>query len=203
MNIPSSSLAEQIIPDIEEETPIDPQYLEEKVNGDRLPNGAKPLKKLKAKHKEMIKLHLSGISNNEIAEASGVTVSRCSLILSDPLSLAEIGRLLKDTEREFQALYPKAVERLRGALDADTIGGLPAHATRLKAVDTYFRASGKYKDAERSGDTAEDVIERILANPLLQVNINVPGAARTEVQMPASDDGILEGELSDGSKTSY
>ena len=182
-------------------------YLEEKRNGSRLPNGAKPLKRLNAQHKEILKMHLSGLSNNEISEQSGKTFVSISRIINDPLARAEIDRLLQDTQHEFTALYSKSIGRLREAMDAETMGKLPAHTTRLKAVDIYFKASGKYVDNAHVGETAEDVIARILANPLIQVNINTTQDASSKqaaVADPAvdDDDSILEGELSHGEHNS-
>jgi len=184
------------------------EYLEEKRNGSRLPNGAMPLKRLTAKHKQIILMHLSGLSNNEIALASGRTPVSISRILHDPLAEPEISRLLKDTEKEFEALYPKSVERLREAMDAETLAKTPAYTTRLKAVDIYFRASGKYQDADTGKETAEDVIQRILQNPLVQVNINTNVGELGEAGIGSSptistpslsnSPSILEGELSDG-----
>lgn len=169
------------------------KYEEEKKNGTRRPNGATFLKRLTAKHKEMIKMHLSGLTNNNIAEAANRSYSSVSLLLSDPLALAEISRLLEDTEKEFQALYPKSVECIRDAMEANTIANTPAHTTRLKAVDIYYRANGKYRDADSGAESAEDVIERILALPAIQVNINIP-AKDTPVSEP------INGEFSYGSE---
>lgn len=169
-------------------------YLEEKRNGDRLPNGAKPLKRLTAKHKQIILMHLSGLSNNQIAVDSNRSVVSISRILNDPLSRAEISRLLEDVEREFEALYPKSVERLREAMDAQTLANTPAYATRLKAIDIYYRACGKYREGDTGGESAEDVIQRMLANPLVQVNIN------TEQTSPKSLGHTFEGELENPSE---
>jgi len=177
----------------------DPTYLEEKKNGARLPNGAKLLKRLTAQHKQMILSHLSGVSNNDIAELYKRTAVSVSRILNDPLALAEISNLLEDVEKEFQALYPKSVERLREAMDAETLAKTPAHTTRLKAIDIYYRANGKYRDADSGAESAEDVIARILANPLVQININAP-SKDTPVVDPFNE--AFEGELSDGSSSS-
>ncbi len=173
--------------------------MEEKANGDRLPNGVKPLKRLTAQHKQMILSHLAGVSNNQISEEYGRTPVSVSRILRDPLALTEISNLLEDVEKEFQALYPKSVERLREAMDATTIANTPAHTTRLKAIDILYRANGKYRDADSGAESAEDVIERILANPLVQININAP-SQDTPVVDPFIE--AVEGEFSDGSNRS-
>lgn len=168
------------------------QYQLEKENGHRLPNGAKPLKKLTKKHKQMIQLHLEGMSNNDIAEGVGMTPSRVSIILNDPLARAWAQSQMQDFELEFQALFPKTVGVIRDALGAETQGGAPAFATRLKAADLYYKASGRYKDAEEKGETAEDVIQRILANPLVQINIESPAETKRVGR-------TFDGELEDGS----
>ncbi len=175
------------------------RYEEEKKNGERRSNGAKLLKKLTAKHKEMIKMHLSGLSNNDIAEVAHRTYSSVSLLLSDPLALTEISRLLEDTEKEFQALFPKSVQCVREAMEATTLANTPAHTTRLKAVDIYYRANGKYRDADSGAESAEDVIQRILSLPAIQITINAPSKDTPVVNSFAE---AVEGEFSDGNNHS-
>jgi hypothetical protein len=171
------------------------QYLEEKKNGDRLPNGAKPLKRLTEKHRKILRLHLAGIPNQLIAESLGASEVTISRILHDPLGVKEIAKYGKDKELEFEALYGKTVDALRDALDAKTLANTPAHTTRLKAVDIFYKASGKYKDAEDSAESAEDVIQRILRNPLVQINVN------SDPQKVEKSHRVFDGELDGSSDT--
>lgn len=133
-------------------------YAEDKKLGRRMANGAKPLKKLSARHRQLISLCLQGYSNNEIAVILDYTVSRVSLIRNDPLVQQALESFLSDADQQLAQLLPKAVNAISRGLDSGDLN----HA--LSAADKVFKTQGKFKEnAERKqAVTAEDVARQII-----------------------------------------
>lgn len=133
-------------------------YEDERARGIRQEgNGRQRLKKLRPVHKLIIKLHLLGKKQVEIAKQLNRDQAYISLILNDPLAQAEIERTNKDLDDEFRALYSDAIDAIRKGLNHENPD------VRLRAADKYLKAHGKYQpEKEVSSDTAEDVIQRIL-----------------------------------------
>lgn len=138
--------------------PHDPeQYRFEKIIGRRTPSGVFKLKKLRPKHKNVIALHLRGLSNRDVAFVTGLHEQYIGDILGDPLSHEVIQAYLSGIDHELAALAPKAVDALRSGLDSDN------NSIKLQAADRFFKVTGKYAQAESTGETAEDVLARALA----------------------------------------
>ncbi len=95
------------------------------------------LKLLSQRHKLIIGMHLTGSKNIEIAEEIGCSVGAVCSILRDPLAQEVITHYYEGVEDELKALFPKAVDVVRDALDSDEVIG-----TRLKGVDRFMRLSG-------------------------------------------------------------
>ena len=144
------------------------QYEIEKANGTRRENGAKPLKRLKSKHLRLIALHLQGYSNQDIAEAAGVSQAWLSIILSDPLTEQYLSQFRKEQEARLTGLYARSLDAVQDSLEATLSDDRPNHSVRLKGADLAFKLNNSYEKASESVLTAEDVIER-----MLQVNVGV------------------------------
>lgn len=140
-------------------------YQFEKIIGKRGSTGELKLKRLKGIHRTIIGYHLRGLSNRDISFITGHTEITISRVLRDPLSQAYINTIIDGAEMELEALAPMAVSAIRDGLEADK-----SDATRLKAADRFFRATGRYDRKKDDGETAEDVIARALKVMQKQAN---------------------------------
>ena len=142
-------------------------YKAEKAKGLRLSNGSKPLKKLTGFHMTAIALHLSGMTNNQIAALLGRSPNWVSRILCDPRAQKQIGNTVSILEQEFRALFSDVIEAVRDGLSKEQ-----SIRDRLAAADKWLKANGKYnsKDDFEDKTTAEDVIQQIMA---VQQNVSV------------------------------
>lgn len=133
-------------------------YGQEKVLGLHHHTGRQKLKKLKAKHRHVITYNLQGLSNAAIADILGCSQGWVGRVLRDPLAKEILSNFADDHKQELKSLLPHAVDVIRRSLGSDD----PRVA--LTAADKFFKASGIYNQVEEaSGQTAEDVIVRVLA----------------------------------------
>lgn len=162
------------------------QYGQEKADGTRLANGARPLTKLTGKHLRIINLHMTGMKGYEIAQTMNMTQSRVSLILNDPLVKGEIEKRFVETDREMMVTATQVVRDKMEATD-------PAIA--LRAAEMVWRSHGKFEKKMADRPTAEDVVAKMLeiAGKTGQASISV-----TAGPPPPSFDGALV--LEDSSK---
>lgn len=138
----------------------------EKAKGLRLNGKKKPLQKLNGTHMQAIALHLSGMTNNQIASILGRNPGWISRILCDPKAQSQIASTVFILEQEFRALYSEVIEAVRDGLSKEQ--GI---RDRLVAADKWLKANGKYVPQENvEKTTAEDVIQQILA---IQQNVSV------------------------------
>lgn len=133
-------------------------YEEDKALGRRLANGAKPIKKLNVRHRQLIALFLEGYSNNDVALILKMTPSRTSILRNDPLIAAVVNRHIEDADAQLAALFPKAVQKVSDGLDS------PDPAVYLRASDQLFKTQAKFKEAATTGPqvTAEDVARQVI-----------------------------------------
>ncbi|MHC4474103.1 MAG: hypothetical protein ACYTEL_00560 [Planctomycetota bacterium] len=115
------------------------------------------LKRLNARHKKAIYLHLQGCKLDEISEKTGLTPWWISRILNSDLAQQEIVKHHEFFDLEFKSLYARSIETIREGLRHPDIN------VRLKAADKYFKAHGKYLKRCMRDETTEDVIQRIEA----------------------------------------
>ncbi len=111
------------------------------------------------KYYKVLALHLAGKSCKDICTQTGYKDSTVYGILADERVVQIRQQLLKETEKEFEALYPKAVDNLRLSMNSED------PQTYLKGTDMYLRASGKYSgevQKQTINVTAEDVVFQIL-----------------------------------------
>lgn len=133
-------------------------YKVEKETGDRLNSGYPRLKKLTPRHYEMIKRHLNGMLNVEIAADLDVTEATVSRVLNDPLALSVIEDAYRQLDAKFRSRYLKVIQVIDAGLDSDNMD------TALAAADKWLKAHGKYRPEEEKQQTrsAEDVIAQML-----------------------------------------
>lgn len=111
------------------------------------------------RYHKVLALHLAGKPVKEICELVSYKESTIYAILQDPRVCQIRQQLLNHTQVEFEALYGRVVDTLRG----DLFSGVPER--EHKARDQWFRASGKYTPEKSAGDiniTAEDIVFNIL-----------------------------------------
>jgi len=143
------------------------QYLVEKSTGERLPTGAKPLKRLKPWHKQAIALHIAGTPSGVVAKIFKKRPSTISILLGDPLAQAIIQRFQTLYNHEFHALHGKAVDAVRDGLECPDVD------TKLKAAGVYFKEQEKREGKKKSERTAEDVIQEVMGRMSLNIQVNV------------------------------
>jgi hypothetical protein len=111
-------------------------YKIQKFDGTRNTNGTQKLKKLKAKHKLIIAMHLEGVSNQKIAEALNISYANVWLTLQDPLAEKLIEEWHKGLDLELKALRVLAVDAVRRGLNSGDV------EVALKAAMTYNKFPG-------------------------------------------------------------
>lgn len=121
----------------------------------------------------VLALHLSGKKPKEVMEATGYSSAMYYRILRHPLVEGMRQQLLADTQRDFEALYPKVVENLRQQLDEVD------PKIQLEAQNQWFRASGKFapKKEEAGGQVTAEALVQQLLNQTVNVNVNLGGQA--------------------------
>ena len=138
---------------------FDPEeYRFEKIIGTRLPGGEKPLKRLNVKHRNVIALHLRGLSARDIRDITGLCERSVYKIINDPLSQDIVRHYIEGIDAELEALAPLAVGAVRDGLNEKQ-----DPRVRLLAADRFFKATGRYVQAEQKRESAEDVLARALA----------------------------------------
>lgn len=129
------------------------------------------LKELTSEHKMAIVLHLEGFSRTDIADQLGRSVSWVRNTLTSRLAQNVINDYLAFSDQEFKALYQLSIEAIRDALRSEDI------SVRLKAADKYLKAHGKYNEGFTPGETAEDVVKRVMEMDIVR------GADRVQIKM--------------------
>ncbi len=125
------------------------------------PQGQRRIKKLRARHKHVISLHLQGFKSTDIQRFLGdlgIKLNQVAIshILLDPLSQQIISKFHSQVDNDLRTLELLAVDAIRDALT----GG--STTERLKASDQVFKVTGRSSDRAPGGDTAEDVIARAM-----------------------------------------
>ena len=144
------------------------KYEQEKELGIRRENGARNLSKLKPIHYKLIELHISGMSNNEIARRLRKSVPTISIWLNDPLVISELDKYYKAEDARFKALYSKTIDVIEDALNTEKHG----INTNMKAARLYLQAHRKFdEDSGPEKETAEDIVQRVMN--AIQVNVTV------------------------------
>lgn len=146
---------------------LTPNYEADKASGRRRPSGALNLQRLKPKHYRIIKLHLQGIPNVEIADAMHMTQAQISIILNDPKVREIVSSVQKDWENEFYALEGKAVAAVRNGLSDDD----PKNS--LRAANIFFGEKRARQQDSGGPTSAEDVIQQMLDRATNIENLNI------------------------------
>lgn len=179
------------------------QYRFEKIIGTRLPGGKVPLKRLNVKHRNVIALHLRGLSARDISEITGLSEVTIYKTINDPLSQEIVRGYIEGLDAELEALAPLAVDAVRSGLDAKQ-----EPRVRLLAADRFFKATGRYTSAEQQRESAEDVLARALARVALEREREGGGGLRElrrsapveALHRPHSGQLVIEGHAEDVSE---
>lgn len=107
------------------------QYAADKLLGRRRENGQPNLKKLTAKHKQIIAQYVVGTSPAEIASMFDIAVMTVHRIVSDPLAKEYLDEFEEMHKREFNAMLPLVNNAVRSALTN------PGIQTKLKGADRW------------------------------------------------------------------
>ncbi len=161
----------------------------QKIIGDRTETGAMKLEKLKPKHKQVIALHLQGISNNDIARVVGYDAAWVCTVLSDPLVQPYIDKFNDMTDREIAALKARATDVFREKLESTD------ERVALAAADKIFKATGGYVAEQQQGVSAGEVIASALesmAKIAENVSVRSIGAAARPIVEINTIEGTVE-----------
>lgn len=106
--------------------------------------GGKGLRSLSIKHRQIIALHLQGISGTKIGETLHCTAGMVYHTINDPLAKKVIDHYISGVENDLEALLPLAVDAVRSGLEH----GNPD--VKLRAVDKFTKLSGRDEKEEKS-----------------------------------------------------
>ncbi len=118
------------------------------------------LKALTVKHRQIIAMHLQGISGVRIGEALHCTAGMVYHTINDPLAKKVIDHYISGVENDLEALFPLAVDAVRSGLNS----GNPD--VKLRAVDKFTKLSGRDEKeavAEMNVSIVIDARERFVA----------------------------------------
>jgi len=104
--------------------------------------------KLQGNHREIIRLHLQGLPNKQIADLMNMTTTAICMILKSPIVQMEIERLQEqknqsavDVRRELDELLPHALEAYRDVLDKERDTKVTP-MQRVKVASMVFAQTG-------------------------------------------------------------
>lgn len=161
-------------------------YQEEKMNGERRPNGVKPLKRLKGQHRLIIQLAVQGLSCAEISRQVGKSYGMVYQTLSDPLAQREIEISLAASRHQLRALQVRGIEVIGSALRSE----LPE--TQLKGVDRLMKMQEIMGVHSEGKETAEDVARKLMAAIQVNVNVNSHAGRVAHVDVPECSEVSIE-----------
>lgn len=144
------------------------------------PPSRKSLRRLSARHKAIITMHLQGKKGTDIARTMGCTAATVYSIIKDPLSQRVIEHFTNGFDSDLKALFPLVIDAVRDGLESQD------KELRLKAVDRFQKLTGR---GEQRGERTS-------------VNVNIIGDVRARLVneiKQAADPDVLEapGELLD------
>lgn len=117
-----------------------------------------PFKRLKMKHRRIIRLHMEGLSATHIAQRLDTTPGYIYCVLNNEAVKPILGAIYSQYDKDLKALYPLVIDGMRDALEGEDM------KAKLKAADLYFKTQSTYDKPVDSVDTAESIIEVILDN---------------------------------------
>jgi cobalamin biosynthesis Mg chelatase CobN len=109
--------------------------------------------------------HLAGKKVDEITQLTGYSKPAVYSILANKAVQGLRQKMLASTQQEFEALFARVVETIRGALNSND------DQIKLAAANQWLKANGKYAPTridQSTHITAEDVVLNLLSNT--QVN---------------------------------
>ena len=160
------------------------RYEVEKQLGLRREDGALLLIKLRPIHRTMIALHIEGKSNKAIGKELGRSFINVCTVLADPLAQTEIMRAVEASRAQLKTLQILAVDAVSEALSS------PVLEEQMKGIDRYIKLGDAIGIHAESGETAEDVVQRILKG--VQLNVQVNGD-NTQVAVSVDGEGVKHG----------
>lgn len=141
------------------------QYAMEKELGIREASGKLRLTRLRPIHRTMILLYAEGKSIKSIAEEVDRSYINVWQIINDPLAKELISRSIQDAQEHLKQAQVKAITAVSEGLESVSF------EDQMKAVDRYVKLAEHLGIGEGANETAEDVVQRILASVNVQVNV--------------------------------
>lgn len=111
--------------------------------------------------RQVLELHLAGLSAREISDQTGYALSTIYGILASDEVTQLKQQIMSYYDSRFEALFPEVIQTVSDALASDDLN------KRLEAAKVWLKAHGKFSDAQRPSLqvnlTAEDVAIQILS----------------------------------------
>lgn len=128
------------------------------------------LKVVRPRHVLMLRDYINGMSRSVIAMKYGVTPQTVTNLVNDPAVRETVQHSVQAGLNDMDTLLPLAVNAVRETL----MDG--SRKEKLTAADKVFKVKGLYTAQDEKRETAEDVMQRLLAaiqiNGPTVVNIN-------------------------------
>ncbi len=141
-------------------------------------NGRKPVKELNERHKNIIALHLAGVSGVKIAAHLKVSAATVYGTLQDPLAKELITFFRTSLDEDLMALKGLSIDAIRDGLNSSD------KELRLKATDRWLKMTRKDEELG-DGRVSGNVIGEIRARFII------------ELSQAAEKAGIIDGEARD------
>ena len=164
------------------------QYYADKLIGKRRITGAANLRRLTARHRRIIAMHLEGLTSNEIAYTLCCTATTISRILHDPLVCGLLSAHNSVIDKELEAMAPMAAQAIRSAMESTD------HKIALQAVDRWAKITGRGQPVAVGSITnnlnlkIEGARDKMLESLAAAGLIEVPTEKKEEAEAPVTID---------------
>lgn len=128
-------------------------------------------KRLTPKHRQILSLYAQGMKREEIGNFCHCTPALVTMLARTDIGRAYLQSIEETMDQRLRALYSKTID----AIDDQLCNG--RGADKIAAAKLQLQATGKLGTRQEETETAEDVIQRILAlqiNGDVNINVQVP-----------------------------
>jgi hypothetical protein len=114
------------------------------------------LRRLSPMHKDMCALIAQGVKRGHVAQACGITPEYVTMLLRQPLVLAEIKRMNEYAEVQLDASFGRVVEAIHEGLDSGST------KDKLQAARLQLEVTGRIGSRSQASDPDSKMEDRLL-----------------------------------------